>query len=178
MTDEKALLEQTIEQRLYMAENFPDNPEYQREAAWLVELREIKYPTPLPPPSEGVVSLDQYRIRAEQEFEDEQVAYVEALWGKETYAFNVAIRDLEGMRRGTEDLTKPLRTPQTYHEALHMVLHVRALGNDLARHFGLDDLVRPVDDLHPVEEKVVKVDLTSPTAIADLERQITDKEEP
>lgn len=93
----------------------------------------------------NLVVLDDIRIREEQEFEDEKVAYVEALWGKETFAFNAAIRDLEAMRRGGDDLT--LRTPQTYHEAAHLVLHIRALANDLARHFGMDDLVREEDDM-------------------------------
>jgi hypothetical protein len=98
-----------------------------------------------------VVSLDDHRIRAEAEFQDEQVAYVEALWGRESFAFNVAIRDLEAMRRGEDD--KALRHPATHYEKLHMVLHVRALANDLARHFGMEELVRPVDDLsRPKEE--------------------------
>lgn len=93
----------------------------------------------------NVVHLDAVRIREDREFEDEKVAYVEALWGKETFAFNAAIRDLEAMRRGHEDLT--LRPPQTYHEAAHLILHVRALANDMARHFGIDDLVRPEDEI-------------------------------
>lgn len=93
----------------------------------------------------NLIVLDDIRIREEQEFEDEKVAYVEALWGRETFAFNAAIRDLEAMRRGHEDLT--LRSPQTYHEAVHLILHVRALANDLARHFAMEDLVRPEDDL-------------------------------
>lgn len=106
---------------------------------------------PLPPdPStasgEAVVTdLDEVRIRMGQEFSDEAVAYVEAIWGKTTYAFNAAIRDLEAMRRGIDD--KSLRRPVTYHEGMHLVLHVRALANDLARNFGMDHLVRDEDDL-------------------------------
>jgi len=92
-----------------------------------------------------VVSLDEHRIRIEEEFLQEPVAYVEAIWGKKTCAFNAAIRDLEAMRRGSGD--KALRPPETYHEALHIVLHVRALANDLARHLGVDSLVREEDDL-------------------------------
>lgn len=99
-----------------------------------------------PPPAGNVTSLAEHRIRAEEEFEDEQVAYIEALWGKNTYAFNAAVRDLEGMRRGKDDGS--LRPPMTYYEAEHMVLHVRALANDLARHFNMPDMVRAEDDLH------------------------------
>jgi len=50
-----------------------------------------------------IVNLDEHRIRVEREFEDDSVAYIEALWGKETFAWNAAIRDLEGMRRGEDD---------------------------------------------------------------------------
>lgn len=98
-----------------------------------------------------VVNLDEHRIRTEGEFVGEAMAYVEALWGKETHSFNAAVRDLEAMRRGTEDPTKPLRPPETYHEAIHIVLHVRALANDLARHFGVENLVRESDDLKKVK---------------------------
>lgn len=93
----------------------------------------------------NLFQLDEYRIRAAHEFEDEQVAYLEVLWGKSTWAFNAAIRNLEELRRGSGD--KSLRPPQTYWEAAHVVLHVRALANDLARFWALDDLIRPEDDL-------------------------------
>jgi len=92
-----------------------------------------------------VVSLDDHRIRIERDFDDDSVAYVEALWGKETFAFNAAIRDMELMRRGQDDGS--LRPPETVYEGTLMVLHVRSLANDLARHFGLDELVRDEDDL-------------------------------
>ena len=92
-----------------------------------------------------VVNLDQHRIRVEREFEDESMAYVEALWGKQTFAFNVAVRDLEALRRGEDDGS--LRPPETTHEAMMMVLHVRALANEVARHFGLTDMVREHDDV-------------------------------
>lgn len=95
--------------------------------------------------NDKVVSLDDFRIRLDREFEDEQVAYVEALWGKESFAYNAAIRDLEAMRRGEDD--KALRPPETYHEVYLLVLHVRALANDVARHYGLHDLVRAEDDV-------------------------------
>lgn len=111
---------------------------------------------PLPPPEGKVISLDKHRIRVEEEFLDEQVAYVEALWGRNTFAFNVAVRDLERMRRGGNIEDKSLRIPETYYEAQHMILHVRALANDLARHFSMPDQVREGDDLReppkPTEE--------------------------
>jgi len=104
---------------------------------------------PLKVQNPTVVSLDDHRIRSEEEFKDEQVAYMEALWGKETFAFNIAIRDLERMRRGIDD--KTLRPPETYHEMHHMILHMRALANDIARLAGMEELVRPDDDIREVE---------------------------
>lgn len=95
--------------------------------------------------SDKIVSLDEHRIRSEKEFEDRKVAYVEALWGEETMAFNLAIRDLEAMRRGSQDLQ--MRSPETYHEVYHLVLHIRSLANDVAEFYGLSDLVRPEDNL-------------------------------
>lgn len=95
--------------------------------------------------NENIISLDEHRIRIEREFDDEAMCYVEALWGKESFAFNAAIRDLELLRQGKDD--GGLRPPETVHEALHVILHVRALANDLARHFGLEELVRPDDDI-------------------------------
>jgi hypothetical protein len=92
-----------------------------------------------------VVDLDEHRIRVEREFEDDSIAYIEALWGKETFAFNAAIRDLEAMRRGKDDGS--LRPPETTHEAIMLVLHCRSLANDLARHFGLDHMVIERDDI-------------------------------
>lgn len=89
--------------------------------------------------------LDDHRIRTSREFEDEMVAYLECLWGRETFAFNLAVRDLEKLRRGATD--PELRPPETDWEALHMALHIRALANDVLRHFGLSDYVRPEDDL-------------------------------
>lgn len=150
--DEKTLLDEAIAHAEDISCNLggEGNAECREEhaqlAAWLRELRDIKFPEPLPVPAGNVVSLDEHRIRSETEFLDEQVAYVEALWGKETVAFNAAVRDLEAMRRGQEEPGHPLRPPVTYHEAIHLVLHVRALANDLARHFGLDDQVRSADD--------------------------------
>ena len=96
-------------------------------------------------PMSNIVSLDAHRVRVEQEFEGESVAYVEALWGKTSFGYNAAIRDLESMRRGEDDGS--LRPPQTYHEVFHLVAHVRSLANDLARHFRVEDLIRPDDDL-------------------------------
>ena len=120
--------------------------EHIRLAGWLRELRSIKFPEPLPPPDPRIANLDDHRIRVEREFEGESMAYIEALWGRETVAFNAVVRDLEAMRRGNEEPGMPLRPPATYHEAIHLVLHVRALANDLARCFGMDDQVRVSDD--------------------------------
>lgn len=94
---------------------------------------------------DNLIFLEDHRILSENEFNDEQVAYLEALWGKKTFAFNVAVRDLEAMRQGSSD--KSLRIPETNHEMVHMILHVRALANDLARHFKLDHMIRVDDDL-------------------------------
>lgn len=96
-------------------------------------------------PESKVVSLDDHRIRTQREFDDDMVAYVECLWGKKTFAFNAAVRDLEKMRRGEEDRT--LRPPETDWEALHVARHVRALANDILRHFGLEAFVRKEDDI-------------------------------
>lgn len=91
-----------------------------------------------------VVSLAEHRIRVDREFEDDTVAYVEALWGRETFAYNAAIRDLEALRRGEDDGS--LRPPETYYEVYLLVAHIRGLANELARLYGLEDLVRPEDD--------------------------------
>jgi len=44
---------------------------------------------------EDLTILDDHRIRKESEFTDDMVAYVEGLWGRKTFAFNVAVRNLE-----------------------------------------------------------------------------------
>tara|TARA_R110000824_G_scaffold61864_14_gene164174 strand:- start:110 stop:625 length:516 start_codon:yes stop_codon:yes gene_type:complete len=85
------------------------------------------------------------QLRREREFESEAVAYVEAIWGHETFAFDCAVRDLEAMRRGGEDGT--LRPPETDYEAEMLVRHVRDLANELARITGQQHLIRPEDDL-------------------------------
>jgi hypothetical protein len=96
-------------------------------------------------PDLKVVDLDEHRVRIDREFEDNTVAYIEAIWGEKTFAFNAAIRDLEMMRRGRDDGS--LRPPETDHEGRMMVLHCRSLANDLARHFHLMDMVREHDDV-------------------------------
>jgi len=153
MPDEKTRLDEAIEHAEDVTYNEcgPDGAtltacghEHAQLAAWLRELRDIKYPEPLPKAEGNVVSLDEHRIREDGEFKDESVAYVEALWGKETFAFNAAVRDLELMRHGQDDGS--LRPPETYHEAQHLVRHVRALANSLARHFQIDELIREEDD--------------------------------
>ena len=91
-----------------------------------------------------VVSLD--RVRALREFEgDASVAYVELLWGERSFAVHAAIRDLEAIRMGTEPPDKPLREPETMHEAAVLVARVRWIGNFLARSWDLEELVRPED---------------------------------
>jgi len=94
-----------------------------------------------------LIDLADVRAREEREFQDEQVAYLEALWGKSTFAFDLAVRDLEAMRRDTEDPRMPLRPPETYYETEHMIKHVRALANDIARFYGMPELVRDEDDI-------------------------------
>ena len=94
---------------------------------------------------EGVVVLDERRLRRERQFEGEAVAYLEAVWGAEAFAFDVAIRDLEAMRRGEDDGS--LRPPETDYEAELLVRHLRDLANDLARMTGQYHLVRVEDDL-------------------------------
>lgn len=93
---------------------------------------------------DNLVDLESYRVQVEGEFREEQVAYLEALWGKKTWAFNVAVRDLEKLRRGEDDPV--LREPQTYFEVQKLVQHIRGLANDLARHYGYSELVRESDD--------------------------------
>lgn len=92
----------------------------------------------------NIVSLD--RVRALKEFDgDDKVLYVEMLWGTKTYGVHVAIRDLEAMRAGQEDPTKPLRDPGTVHEAQVAIDHIRWMANCLAREWGLEESVRTED---------------------------------
>jgi hypothetical protein len=147
--DERVMLDEAIAHAEEVAQDCRETPcgdDHARLAEWLRELRSIKFPEPLPPPDPRIANLDEHRIRVEREFEGESMAYIEAMWGKETVAFNAVVRDLEAMRRGNEEPGMPLRPPETYHEAIHLVLHVRALANDLARCFGMDDQVRVSDD--------------------------------
>ena len=103
---------------------------------------------------EKVVQLD--TIRKLREFDqDPSVAYLEILWGERTFAINAAIRDLEAMRRGTEDPSRPLRDPETVFEAQALVDRTRWVMNYLARQWGLEELVRPEDwqgDERPIPE--------------------------
>lgn len=101
-----------------------------------------------------VVSLD--RVRKLKDFDgDPSVAYLEVLWGEQTFAVNAAIRDLEAMRRDTEDPEKPLRDPETVYEAQVLIDRVRWVANYLARQWGLEERVRPEDwqgDERPIPE--------------------------
>lgn len=92
----------------------------------------------------GVSGLD--RVRALRDFEDDtRTAYVEVLWGERTFAVHAAIRDLEAMRRGTEQPDRPLRDPETVYEAETLLTRLRWVSNYLAREWGLDHHVRPED---------------------------------
>lgn len=93
---------------------------------------------------EKVTNLDRVRrLRAFQN--DTSVAFVEFLWGEQSFAVNCAIRDLEAIRRGTEDPEKPLRDPETVFEAQVLIDRMRWMTNYLARQWGLEERVRPED---------------------------------
>lgn len=106
----------------------------------------LAFPSNTIDPSKVVLDFNEKRLRQEREFDGEAVAYVEAVWGRETFAVDFAVRDLELMRRGL-DKTKTLRPPQTDYEAELIVRHVRDLANDIARSTGQAHLIRPEDDL-------------------------------
>lgn len=92
----------------------------------------------------GTSGLD--RVRALRDFDDDvRTAYVEVLWGERTFAVHAAIRDLEAMRRGTEQPHRPLRDPETVYEAEILLSRMRWVTNYLAREWGLDHRVRPED---------------------------------
>jgi len=92
----------------------------------------------------GVSGLD--RVRALRDFDDDvRTAYVEVLWGERTFAVHAAIRDLEAMRRGTEQPDRPLRDPETVYEAETLVARLRWITNYLSREWGLEHRVRPED---------------------------------
>ena len=92
----------------------------------------------------GVSGLE--RVRALRDFEgDTRTAYIEMLWGERTFAVHAAIRDLEAMRRGTEQPDRPLRDPETVYEAEILLARIRWTANYLAREWGLDHRVRPED---------------------------------
>lgn len=93
---------------------------------------------------DNVVSLD--KIRALKDFDkDDKLAYVEILWGENTFAVHTAIRDLEALRRGTEEEEKPLREPETVFEAQVLIDRLRWVTNYLAREWGLEERVNPAD---------------------------------
>ena len=91
--------------------------------------------------------VDLARVRALRDFDNEdKLAYIEILWGERgTFGVHAAIRDLEAMRRGTEDEEKPLRDPETQFEAEAILRRLRYVANHLADAWGLDHLVRPED---------------------------------
>lgn len=90
------------------------------------------------------ISLD--RIRALKDFEDDKkIAYIEILWGEQTFAVHATIRDLLARERGTEHPSLPLRDPETDFEATVLVDRIRWIANFLATEWGLTDRVRPED---------------------------------
>lgn len=92
----------------------------------------------------GASGLD--RVRALRDFDDDtRTAYIEMLWGERTFAVHAAIRDLEAMRRGTEQPDRPLRDPETVYEAEILLARIRWTANYLAREWGLEHRVRPED---------------------------------
>lgn len=95
--------------------------------------------------SKVVLDIADKKLRHEREFESEAVAYIEAIWGKQTFAFDAAIRDLEAMRRNSED--KSLRPPETDYEAELLIRHVRDLANEMCRLLNQSHLIRPEDDI-------------------------------
>jgi hypothetical protein len=113
-------------------------------ARWLEQLHAIQFPPE--EEEQQVVDLEDHRIRKGREFEGEQMLYIEALFGKETFAYDVAIRDIEAIRQGREDPTKPLRPPATDYEVELVIKHIRWLANEVARLSENEDWVRPEDD--------------------------------
>lgn len=94
--------------------------------------------------NDKVVSLDQ--VRALRDFDgDEKLAYIEILWGRETFGVHAAIRDLVAMQSDQESEDKPLREPETVFEAQVLVDRMRWVTNFLARQWGLEERVRPED---------------------------------
>ena len=91
--------------------------------------------------------VDLARVRALKEFEgEEDLAYVEILWGERgAFGVHAAIRDLEAMRKGTEDPAHPLRDPETTFEAEAILRRIRYVANFLAHKWGLDHQVHPED---------------------------------
>lgn len=105
---------------------------------------ELEEDEPLPK-NDKVVALEDYRIRSENDLGSDVVCVVEFIWSRTKFGWNVFVRDLEDMRRGKGD--GHLRPPETHHEVTLAVLHIRAGANDLARHFGLDYLIKEEDDV-------------------------------
>ena len=91
--------------------------------------------------------VDLTRIRTLRDFDKEdKLAYIEILWGEGgTFAVNTVIRDLEALRRGTEDEEKPLREPETVYEAEAILRRIRFVANHLAEMWDLKHLIRPDD---------------------------------
>ena len=147
---ERTQLEAAIDQQDALATANLGTPEGQaakQMGHWLRQLHAWKFPLEDEEDEEDVVvDLDEHRLRDEREFETNTMLYVEATWGAETVGFNVACRDLEGIRHGTEAPGRELRPPETTHEATYSVLHLRALANKLAMFFDLEHLVREEDD--------------------------------
>ena len=91
--------------------------------------------------------VDLTRIRTLRDFDaEDKLIYVEILWGERgSFAINAQVRDLEALRRGTEDEEKPLRDPETVYEAEAILRRLRYVSNHLAEAWGLDHFIRPED---------------------------------
>lgn len=91
--------------------------------------------------------VDLARVRTLRDFASEdKLAYIEILWGERgTFAVNAVIRDMEAMRRDTEDEEKPLRDPETVFEAEALLRRIRFVANHLAHAWDLGHLVRSED---------------------------------
>lgn len=92
---------------------------------------------------EKVVDLDKYRLKLD--LESPPIAFLEAVWGNQVFGFNAVVRDLEDLRRGGDG--GELDNPRTHYEVVLLVKHTRALANDIARRFGLEELINEEDDL-------------------------------
>jgi len=86
-----------------------------------------------------VVDLDRYRMLQEH-VEGEEMAYIEVLIGKDTFATNLCIRDLEAIRQGVED-GKILRDPTTDYERAALIKYLLWFTRFMAKEWDMGHLV-------------------------------------